>query len=298
MLAGWLTSIKALVNCPVATMTSSVYATTSTVTEMLTMTIPYLPLAALVILYDADLVIITHGLLQKTAPLDGCACHVVAPVSWKLDRHKRLPLNPLHLLNSPSVPLLILNHPRISIQPRILPPRDDRKIQRRNNRNTHLDIRSRQPRTTQKRPFLRGRRQLVLEEAEMGAEFLIQELGADFAGDEAGDGFDEEGDGGVFDCYCSCISQGHDGMRRGNTIHDELHLDRRHETSLCVVHKVPIAHPGVCFAAYLALAPGFIALWNEVGVRSTEMVEEVLDDGGRLDKDHGGGIRWLDRDDG
>jgi hypothetical protein len=40
MLAGWLTSIKALVNCPVATMTSSVYTTTSTVTETLTTTIP------------------------------------------------------------------------------------------------------------------------------------------------------------------------------------------------------------------------------------------------------------------
>jgi hypothetical protein len=64
------------------------------------------------------------------------------------------------------------------------------------------------------------------------------------------------------------------------------------------MHIIPIAHPCLSFAAYLALAPGSIPLWNEVAVRSSEMVEEVLDDGGRLDKDHGGGIRGLDRDDG
>jgi hypothetical protein len=32
----------------------------------------------------------------------------------------------------------------------------------------------------------------------MRAEFLIEKLGADFAGDEAGNGFDEEGDRGAF----------------------------------------------------------------------------------------------------
>jgi hypothetical protein len=40
--------------------------------------------------------------------------------------------------------------------------------------------------------------QLILEEAEMGAQLLLEELGADFAGDEPSDGFDEEGDGAFF----------------------------------------------------------------------------------------------------
>ncbi|KAF7177735.1 hypothetical protein CNMCM7691_006169 [Aspergillus felis] len=40
MLAGWLTSVKPLINCPVRTMTSSVVTTTISVTEKLTTTIP------------------------------------------------------------------------------------------------------------------------------------------------------------------------------------------------------------------------------------------------------------------
>jgi hypothetical protein len=40
----------------------------------------------------------------------------------------------------------------------------------------------------------------------MGAEFLVQELGADFTGDEPGDGFDEEGDGGVFERFIPSLA--------------------------------------------------------------------------------------------
>ncbi|EAW19310.1 uncharacterized protein NFIA_092710 [Aspergillus fischeri NRRL 181] len=40
MFFGWLTSVKPLVNCPVATMTSSVYTKTTAVTETLVTTIP------------------------------------------------------------------------------------------------------------------------------------------------------------------------------------------------------------------------------------------------------------------
>ena len=54
--------------------------------------------------------------------------------------------------------------------------------------------------TAQERAAVGRRLDLALEEGEVGLEVLVQVDGLDLAGDHAGDGLDEEGDGAGFDC--------------------------------------------------------------------------------------------------
>lgn len=88
------------------------------------------------------------------------------------------------------------------------------------------------------------------------------------------------------------------GRGKGLTIHNQLHHKKRHQASFRVVHKIPIPHPFLRLAAYLALFAGRIPCGDEVfAIPGPEMLAQVFDNKCRLGDDDGvGGSWWLDRD--
>lgn len=88
-------------------------------------------------------------------------------------------------------------------------------------------------------------------------------------------------------------------MRSSLTVVDESHHQERHQTTLGVVHEIPVAHPFLALSTDLALATGLIALGHQGGIPLAEVIAQILDDGARLGQDHGlVGARGLDFDDG
>ena len=68
----------------------------------------------------------------------------------------------------------------------------------------------------------------------------------------------------------------------GLTVVNECHHQERHQTTLHVVHVVPVAHPLLALTTHLALTTGQVALGHQCWPDLAKVVAEVLDDGARL----------------
>lgn len=85
------------------------------------------------------------------------------------------------------------------------------------------------------------------------------------------------------------------------TIHNQLHHQKRHETSFSIVHEVAIAHPFLGFTADYTLLVGFPSSREERFLCCcvvAEVIEQVLDDNAGLGEHDGllvwRGVRGLD----